>query len=206
MVFCEIDDKLIEIIHQIADGRRIVDLGAGECMFEYKYKQKYPHAGVISVELYPQDSYYIDRSDVTRMDARTFPMQPDDLPIFIRPCHSVQFVPEVLDEIEDIVPEALYISNPRNLLIDIPEKYTVENHWKWTGSDDGEKIYKIWLNGPKYVKKEDEEYYLAKLDPSWKDYVKMKKILRNGEFWLVNSKGGGMPMKYITDFKKFNNE
>lgn len=204
MVFCNVDDEFIGIINEIADGRRIIDIGAGECLFEYKYKQAYPDEGVVSIEIFPQDNYYIKRSDLITMNAVYFPFGSGDLPIFIRPCHSEEFVPEVLDVIKNIVPEAIYVSNPKNITSDIPEEYTYERMWNWVG-DDGEQIYKIILNGPKWDKK-DDEYYLVKLDPSWKNYNKMKKIQRNGEDWLVNAKGGGMPMKYVKDFKKFSNE
>ncbi len=30
----------------------------------------------------------------------------------------------------------------------------------------------------------------------------MKKIIRNGEPWFVNSKGGGLPTKLVKDYKK----
>jgi len=45
--FANIDERLLEIIHRIAKGRKVVDCGAGECLFEYKYKEKYPDADVV---------------------------------------------------------------------------------------------------------------------------------------------------------------
>lgn len=191
MVFCQIDDQLLEIIHKISDGRRIIDLGAGECHFEYLYTKKYPDEGVVSIELLPQSHYYIDQHRVLRFDATMMEFTNEDLPIFIRPCHSVQFVEATLRNMENSVPECLYISNPRNLEVDIPEDYQYEMVKGWTGKDDNEKLYRIKLFGKPYVKKESE-WWMVKLD-HWPEPLRMRKVFRYGRYDFVNSKGGGFP-------------
>lgn len=193
MVFCQIDSKLIEILHKIADGRKFVDLGAGECLFEKKYTDKYPDEGVVSVELYPEHHghFYIDRSKLVRITATLMPFDNNDLPIFIRPCHSIEFVPAALKNMEYQVPEAVYISNPDNIILDIPEEYEWRMIEGWKGKDDGERIFIIKLYGEKYVRKE-VEWFMVKM-AHWPEAVKMKKIFRNGECHYVNAKGGGFP-------------
>jgi ADP-ribose pyrophosphatase YjhB (NUDIX family) len=200
--FAKIDDQLLEIIHKLAKGRQIVDCGAGECLFEYKYKEKYPDSVVVSIEPNMYDNFYIDKKDIFRHDGLMFPFSNSDFPIFIRPCHSESFMPTILDKVKNICSNALYMSNPRNFDIDIPEGYTYFPIPNYVGKDDDEKLILIKLNGKKYEEQE-EEWYWVKMNDFQKDYYKMRKIIRNGEPWFVNKLGGGSPVKLLNkqDYK-----
>lgn len=192
MVFCQIDDKLLEVLHRVADGRKFVDLGAGEAMFEHLYTKKYPDHGVVSVELYPEhyDHFYIKRNKLVRFSATMMVFDKTDLPIFIRPYHSDGFVPVALENMRKQVSEAIYISNPRNVERDIPEEYCYVLVPGWVGSE-GEQIYLILLDGEKYIR-EDVEWFMVKLE-HWPAPIKLKKVLRDGVYFYVNTKGGGFP-------------
>jgi hypothetical protein len=198
MIFCKVDEALIDILHEVANGRRIIDLGAGECLFESLYKAKYPDAGILSVELYPEhyDHFFIPRSNIVRFFAERMMVTTNDLPIFIRPCHSQSFVPATLKHIEFDVPEAIYISNKRNIIMDIPEEYTYETVGDWKGKDD-EQIFRIRLHGEHYVATE-KDWWMVKLD-GWEKPTKMERVERFGDFHFVNTKGGGFPCK-VADF------
>lgn len=179
---------MVEILHAYANERRIIDLGTGECMFEYMYRKHIPDAAVLSVEPFPQDHYYIDKDNVVKMQAQMMPIRAEELPVFIRPCHHWEFVGVALDNIKHSVSEALYISKPVNLEIDIPEEYTYKQMGEWEG-EDGEHIYIIRLEGNPY-QLENREFYMVKL-PHWKEPIKMEKVNRDGVDWYVNSRGGG---------------
>jgi hypothetical protein len=143
------------------------------------------------VELYPDhyDHFYIKRDKVVRFDAARMKFYNSDLPIFIRPCHSDQFVGAALRNMKNQVCEAIYISNPNNVERDIPEEFSYVRIPDWRGSDDDEQIFLILLNGEKYVR-EELEWWMVKLK-HWKEPLKMKKIFRNGGYHFVNTKGGG---------------
>lgn len=192
MVFAQIDNKLLDILHKIADGRRFIDLGAGECLFEHKYRERFDDAEVISVELFPQEHYYIPKDRVVRFNAVTMAaaMRPNDLPIFIRPCHSNQFMPASLRNMEDLVPEAIYVSKKDNVEYDIPEDYEYTEVMGWRGKE-GERIFRIKLYGTPW-KRIEREYFMVKLD-GWKEAIKMYKEERNGEMHFVNDRGCGFP-------------
>lgn len=199
MLFCKVDQPLVDILHKLAKGRRIVDLGAGECLFESMYRKSYPDDDVLSVELYPEhyDHFYIPRDTVVRFYAQRMGFTNNDLPIFIRPCHSEQFVSASLKNMENIVSEAIYISNKRNMIMDIPDEYTWIKVDGWVGEDDDEEIFIIKLNGEKWQPKE-REWWMVKLD-GWPQATKMERIERNGEPHFVNQRGGGFPCK-VADF------
>lgn len=205
MIFCKVDEKLIDTLHQFARGRRIIDLGAGECLFESMYHEKYPDAGILSVELYLEhyDHFFIPRSQVTRFYAEKMIFDNNDLPIFIRPSHSESFVPATLKNIEDMVSEALYISNKRNMVMDIPEKYTWETVGDWRGKNDNEQIFCIKLYGKPYESTE-KDWWMVRLD-GWSEAKKMERIERWGEYHFVNIKGGGFPCKGADFAEKITN-
>lgn len=192
MVFCEIDNALLEIIHDHANGRKVIDLGAGECLFEALYRVAYPTAQVLSVEPFPQEHYYINKMDVTRFLAQHMPFETRDLPIFIRPCHSFEFAPAALMNMLTQVSEALYVSNPKNIEFDIPKGLAYKRLGDWQGKD-GEQIFVILLGGEKYVPSE-QEFYMVKL-PHWKEPIRMEKIIRDNKEWYVNTRGGGFPIR-----------
>lgn len=191
MVFCEIDNQLLQIIHDYANGRKVIDLGAGECMFEYLYRTAYPDVMVLSVEPFDQNHSYINNIDVTHCLAQHMPFETRDLPIFIRPCHHFEFVPMSLENMNDQVSEALYISNPKNILLDLPKEFAYQRLSDWQGKD-GEQIFIIKLAGEKYVPTE-QEFYMVKL-PHWGTPIKLEKIQRGGKEWYVNNRGGGFPI------------
>jgi hypothetical protein len=205
MIFCKVDEALLDILHKVANGRRIIDLGAGECLFESMYRKKYPDAGILSVELYPEhyDHFFIPRSNIVRFFAERMEVTTNDLPIFIRPCHSQSFVPATLKHIEFDVPEAIYISNKRNIIMDIPEEYTYETVGDWRGKDDDEQIFRIRLYGEPYVATE-KDWWMVKLD-GWEKPTKMERIERYGDFHFVNTKGGGFPCKAADFAEKITN-
>jgi hypothetical protein len=192
MVFCQIDNKLLDILHEIADGRRFIDLGAGECLFEHMYRERFDDAEIISVELYKQEHLFIPRENVTRFDAVMMAanMRPNDLPIFIRPCHSDQFMPDSLRNMQDLVPEAIYISKKENVIVDIPEDYEYKEVLGWKG-EEGESIFRIKLYGKPWVRP-TREYFMVTL-PHFKEPIKMYKEERFGEMHFVNDRGGGFP-------------
>jgi len=195
MLFCKVNQALVDILHRLAKGRRIVDLGAGECLFESMYSKSYPDDGVLSIELYPEhyDHFYIPRDKVVRFYAQHMQLMNTDLPVFIRPCHHEDFVPASLKNMENTVSEAIYISNPENLIIDIPDKYTWIKVDGWIGEDDDEESFIIKLYGEKWQPKE-REWWMVKLD-AWPEPVKMERIERNGEPHFVNQRGGGFPCR-----------
>ena len=203
MIFCEIDNELLDILHKLANGRKFVDLGAGECLFEHLYTQRFPDEGVVSVEMFPQEHLYIEKDKVVRFNAANMVFLEIDLPIFIRPCHSDQFIWASLRNMENMVSECIYISHPKNVERDIPEDYTAINIPGWRGKD-GEEIFLIPLFGEPYERKETD-WWMVKLD-NWENPLKMKKILRNGECHFINSKGGGFPCKaadYAVPFEEY---
>lgn len=195
MIFCKVDEALIDILHKVANGRRIVDLGAGECLFQYKYSQKYPDSGILSVELHVEahSHTFIPKDKIVRFYAQKLWLNKNDLPIFIRPCHSDDFVAASLANMKNMVSEALYISNKRNIVLDIPEEYTYRLISDWVGEDDREQIFSIQLHGEQY-KPVEKDWWMVKLE-HWESAIKMERIERFGEYHFVNQQGGGFPCK-----------
>lgn len=204
MIFCKVDQPLVDILHTLAKGRRIIDLGAGECLFESMYRKSYPDDGVLSVELYPEHykHFFIPRDNIVRFYAEQMQFTANDLPIFIRPCHSQQFVPAALKNMENMVSEAIYISHKRNMIIDIPEEYTWEKVDGWVGKDDDEEIFIIRLYGEKWHPTK-REWWMVKL-ANWDEAIKLERILRNGVYHFVNQRGGGFPCEAATFAEKIN--
>lgn len=138
MIFCEIDKKFIEIIKKIANDKIVIDCGAGEGMFGSMYKN------CISIDLFT-NHYEKHLTTVYQMDSATFPFQKNHIPIFIRPCHHFEFVDATLRNASEVVKEAIYVSKPSNLEIDIDQNYFSATEIPgWTGKEN-EKIYLIQL-------------------------------------------------------------
>lgn len=137
MIFCNINQELIEVIKKYADGRAIVDCGCGDGLLGYMMKDSDEH--VLSIDIWPKESALIPT--IMQMDAADFPFADPYMPVFIRPCHSMQFVDKVMRKHKDNVRNFLYISKPHNLEIDIDlDEFNAEQVEDWTG-DEGEKVY-----------------------------------------------------------------
>jgi len=134
MIFCKIDQSLVDIITKEANGRVIVDCGAGEALLADFLPD------VISLDIFPTNK------KVIKQDCITFSFHKNMMPVFIRPCHS-GFVEDTLMNSYRNIDSALYISNPRNLKDDLGVflklSFIVSD---WIGVDDNERIYRIPFN------------------------------------------------------------
>jgi hypothetical protein len=131
MIFCKIDKQLVKIIEKEANGRLIVDCGAGEGQL-----QDLTH-NIISLDIRPVNKKVLQR------DCTIFPFKENMMPIFIRPCHS-GFVEDTLMNCYRTIKSALYISNPKNLQTDLgiflKLAFIIS---EWVGEDAEERIYRI---------------------------------------------------------------
>jgi hypothetical protein len=185
MIFCQIDNQLVDIIKKLARNRTIVDCGCGEGLLE----QFIPDA--IAIDIQQPDN---PPKGFLHIDCVKFPFTKQEFPVFIRPCHG-HFVKQVLYQNENII-ECLYISHPSNVEIDIDEhEYRCIELDDWIGKD-GEKIHRIIKKG--YFKQmlnpiEKEKYYLViRSDfPQSGAYWVKKTIERYGTCWQNPSGGRG---------------
>lgn len=140
MQFCKVTSELVTFLRKYAKGRKIIDMGAGECQLRDAMKP----GEVISVEIFPREG--IDMSGVYVMDAELFPLDYDTmLPVFLRPCHG-NWVHNICTDKIYKVASFLYIGLQKNLAKDldldsldyrvtmIPRPYT---------GTEGEKIWQI---------------------------------------------------------------
>ncbi len=138
-VFCQIDESLVQIIREEANGRRIIDCGAGRGLLGDMMSTE----DVVSIDIVEQDN-----PRVLLEDSRGFPFSETTMPVFIRPCHSLEFVEETLMNCYRIVDSAIYISNPENVEDDLgifgKLAFLVHNEWEGT---DGEKVYRVPFTG-----------------------------------------------------------
>jgi hypothetical protein len=134
MIFCQINQGLIDIIQEKANGRHICDVGCGDGLLGSMLD------GVISIDIQFKETALID--DIIHMNAMSFPFNKDCFPVFIRPCHG-HFVDGVLHTHKNNVDNFMYVSMPHNLELDIDfDCFNAEEIDGWTG-DDGERIYMI---------------------------------------------------------------
>lgn len=134
MIFCQIDNKLVEILKKYAGSRIIVDVGCGDGLLGSMCKE------VISIDFIPRDTALID--DILHMDATYFPFNKSLLPVFIRPCHGY-FVNGVMTAHKHKVDNFLYVSMPHNLERDIDlDEFNAEQVEDWVG-EDGERVYLV---------------------------------------------------------------
>ena len=134
MIFCQIDQELINIIKKYADGRIIVDVGCGDGLLGSLIKD------IISIDLYFRDTELID--NIIHMDAVQFPFNGEKtLPVFIRPCHG-HFVDSILQSHKNNLKDCLYISMPHNIEYDIDEEFNIQQVEDWIGKD-GERVFHI---------------------------------------------------------------
>jgi hypothetical protein len=121
-------------------------------------------------------------SPVIRKDAVDFPFSRQTLPVFIRPCHSVFFVDRVLKTHREHLIDALYVSKPENLEVDIDtEVFKTEILSDWIGAD-GEKAYRI------VIKEEKSKMIFCLVKNEMGIYWKIP----SGDYWM-NTSGGRYP-------------
>jgi len=131
-VFCEIDDTLVDIIKEEADGRLIIDCGAGQGLLGDKVPK------VVSLDIMPQQN-----QKVIQVDCTHYPFDDGMMPLFIRPCHS-GFVEDTLLFAMHRVKSALYIGLMKNVDDDLGifSKLAIPIHEEWEGQE-GEKIWRV---------------------------------------------------------------
>lgn len=136
MIFCKIDNELINIIKKYAGKRAIVDVGCGDGLLGSMLED------VISIDIFPRETALI--YNIIGIDAVDFPFSKPFFPIFIRPCHG-HFVYSVMHEHKYNVDNFLYISMPHNLENDIDlDEFNADQVEDWIGQD-GEKVYLITI-------------------------------------------------------------
>ncbi len=131
-VFCQIGDDLVNIIREEADGRQVIDCGAGEGLLG----NKLPDA--VSLDIMPQNNPKVRQVDCTR-----YPFDDEMMPVFIRPCHS-GFVEDTLLYAMHRVKSSLYVGLLKNVDDDLGvfSKLAVPIHEEWVGQE-GERIWRI---------------------------------------------------------------
>lgn len=144
MIFCNIDKNLVEIIKSFAKGRTIIDVGCGEGILQEKYIKN----NIISVDLLNMEN----KPFILKKDIIDVAVNSAHFPVIIRPCHG-GFVESAINHFKYKVVDMLYISNPKNLVIDIPSKLLkkVTMYKDWEGNE-GERIYHIQLSKEKLEK------------------------------------------------------
>jgi len=140
MKFCEITDELVLFLRKYAKGRKIIDMGAGECQL----RDAMEPGEVVSVEFFPKPS--LDLEGVYAMDARDFPLDYDTmLPVFIRPCHGTWVHDICTSKINDVA-SFLYIGLSKNLWRDLDQDsdvYKVTAILRPYTGTEGEKAWQI---------------------------------------------------------------
>lgn len=178
MIFCKIDNELVNIIKKYAKGRHIIDVGCGDGLLGSMLK------GITSIDFMHRDTELIP--NILHKDAVNYPFNNRCFPVFIRPCHG-HFVSRIIDKYQDELVDCLYISNPRNVENDIEiEKYKVQQVEEWIGQNDNERVYLIKLNGGSIMRNREVTFVrvcnnLDKGTSSWWE-------LRDG--MLINRVGG----------------
>lgn len=147
MVFCKIDQSLINLINKYAKGKQVVDIGCGEGLLGSM------RPNTISIDLLPHEHEFI--TDIIHINVINFPFNRQHFPVFIRPCHG-SFVEAGLETFKDIVSGCLYISNPDNLENDIDTLiYNPVMDKTWIG-EEGERVFYLNFNEENGNK---EKYY-----------------------------------------------
>lgn len=141
-IFCNIDDRLCNIIHELAGDRIVIDCGAGRGLFASKYKGK-----VLSIDIHQPDE---PLSFIQDNNSLHYCFPKGSIPVFIRPCHS-RFVHETILSNRNKFDKAIYVSMPCNLNNDLETNglfYECERYSDWEG-EEGENIYLVTLKKPK---------------------------------------------------------
>lgn len=142
MIFCKVNQGLIDLIMEQAAGRHIVDVGCGEGLLGNMLQ------GVISIDINPDFDNALVK-DIIQVNAIDFPFNEKCFPVFLRPCHGI-FVDMVLEAHKYHVKNFLYVSMPHNFEDDVDlVQFNGERVGDWVG-EDGEYAYLITL------KKEEE--------------------------------------------------
>ena len=185
-IFCKIDDQLIKIIDEISKGRQIVDCGAGMGLLGSKMKNR-----VLSIDVYPPENAL---SKVHRFNCEEFTFNENQMPVFIRPCHS-SFPARTIENNKELFADCIYISKPKNFVYDMGRPITEFESVKslgWTG-EDGELAFHVIINSSKIPKRRLTQWYFVKI-PEFEHPVWRQKIDRYGRTDWVNSMGGGRPV------------
>lgn len=138
-IFCKIDKEFCDIIYNIAKDRIVVDCGAGRGLFGKLYLEN-TKGKCLSIDLdLPNEPI----SNILEVDSRYFCFPYKSIPIFIRPCHSDEFITKTIISNIYKFDIAIYISNPKNVDYDLSEIknfYNIELFLDWKGEED-EMIY-----------------------------------------------------------------
>jgi len=191
MIFCDITPELVALIKRLACGRCVVDCGCGEGILGEKLRR------CISIDMFPQ----VRKPHILPMNSVYFNFTRQHFPVFLRPCHCAAFVDATLKAHRHNLVNALYVSKPHNLEVDIDtDEFTVTEVDGWTGTEgerayivdmdlDGGELRTFYLIKPLFWKRpawvervdpiEDEDDY----DPDDEDYVPER------PYWL-NYNGG----------------
>lgn len=141
MIFCKIDSVLLDIIKSEANGRTIIDCGAGDGLLGSLTDK------VIGLDIFPPEK---PLSKIIMADCETFKFPSRCLPVFIRPCHS-GFPAKTIENNIDKFETVLYVSEEKNIDSDlgyIAEDFKIERIGDWVG-EDGEFCYRITINEKK---------------------------------------------------------
>lgn len=180
-VFMEINDDFISLVKKLAEGRTIIDCGAGMARFGSLVPE------VISIDRFPEESPF---SRVIEFDAVEFNMGPKFLPMFIRPDHG-GWVHKTLEKQLPLTGLALYVGFESNFATDLPDEgilYLADEIEGWTGPN-GEKAFRVV---PVKNPPQTEEWRLLQIGtPGYVTWMKV--ITRNGCLWYENLRGGRSP-------------
>ncbi len=185
--------EFVESLKQYAGRRVVLEVGTGDGHL----LKAMLDAGM---EAYGCDAFKLPDQLTDAQFGRWFPSKAEDwallkdmaaLVVVARPCHG-GFVRSV---IEAMSPESelLYIGLERNVQADLGEyeelASTVGLPLEGTDAE-------VALSRKTYWPEDDEmeEYFLVQYPPPQNARAWMKKIVRRGEDWFVNSVGGGMPV------------
>lgn len=139
-IFCKIDKEFCNIIYDIAKDRIVVDCGAGRGLFGELYLEN-TKGKCLSIDLeIPNEPL----SKIIESDSRYFCFPYKSIPIFIRPCHSDEFIAKTIISNIYKFDIAMYVSHPRyveyDLLFELKNFYNIEQFSNWKG-EENEMIY-----------------------------------------------------------------
>lgn len=156
--------------------RRIVDCGAGMGAVGYALKNH----DVVGIDIMHREEYL---SPVQFDDATQYDFDGDEVVLIARPCHGGWHENAYKRAIRNGCHDMLYIGLHKNLPVDFGDDWVIEEILTEAG-EDGESIWRVF--GLVSQCKTFGETACG---------LSGELITRNGEQWLVNYMGGGMPVR-----------
>jgi hypothetical protein len=125
--------EFVDWLITYANGRRIVDCGAGIGLLEHELRAH----GYTNVESIDANQRYGTLARVSIWDATQFPFTPDDLAMICRPCHDT-WIEWTIGKATGNGAECLYVGLERNIGGDLPLEFVGEGvrHDIVAGEDD----------------------------------------------------------------------